>query len=89
MNSHDHSCFVVPNQRYEFVDADEAVLSDLALSNGTMMSPAWREALGVFDKLGKAVGLDWMGESGRKLDLELCWVGLGEAMLICEWRRRL
>jgi hypothetical protein len=79
----------VPSQRYEFVDADEAVLSDLALSNGTMMSPAWREALGVFDKQGKAVGVDWMGESGRKLDLELCWVGLGEAMLICEWRRRL
>jgi hypothetical protein len=71
----------VPNHRYEFADADEAVLSDLALSNGTMMSPASREPPGVFDKLGKAVGVDWMGDRGRKLDLEFCWAGFGDAML--------
>lgn len=58
-----HSCFAVPNQRYEFADADEAVLSDLALPNGTMMSPAMRALAvsadeSVFDKAGGAVGVD-------------------------------
>jgi hypothetical protein len=48
----------VLNHRYEFIDADEAVLSDLALPNGTTMSPASSASLGVFDKLGRAVGVD-------------------------------
>jgi hypothetical protein len=50
------------------------------------MSPASRAPLDVFDKLGKATGVDWMGDSGRKLDLEICWMGFGEAILICERR---
>jgi len=77
-----HPCFAVLSQRDEFADAVEAMLSDLALSNGTMMSPAEIASLepaddGVFDKLGVAVGVDWMGDSGRNFDC--CW--LGEAMV--------
>lgn len=60
------------SQRYEFADADEALLSDLALPNGTMISLVVRASLefvddGVFEKLGMDVGVDWTGDSGRNL----------------------
>lgn len=67
------SCLVGLNHRYEFTDADDELLSDRALPNGTTMSPAARALIdsgeaGDLDRLSEAADGDWMGVNGRNLD---------------------
>jgi len=67
------SCFAVLSHKYEFADAAEALLSVLALPNGTTISSADTALLafvetGVFDIVGEAGGVVRVGERGRKVD---------------------
>lgn len=73
------------SHKYEFADSAEALLSDLSLPNGTLISPAATALVVprgcVFDTVGDAGGeaddVELVGDRGRNVDF--CW--LGEAML--------
>lgn len=84
------SCLVGLNHRYEFTDADDELLSDRALPNGTTMSPDARVSIesgeaGDLDELCEAADGDWMGANERNLDC--CWleVEVVEAMVCGGW----